>query len=82
MFGEPIKAAHKFQVSKEVTDLSDDSKPANSNKHKFAWAQGKFFYKLKIARAHGSYRTNTAGTHDSSERTTAAAWTVTVRIPT
>ncbi len=36
----------------------------------------------KIARDSGSYGTKTAGTHDSSERTTAAAWTVTVRIPT
>jgi hypothetical protein len=47
MFKEPIKAAHKFQVSKEVTALSDDSKPANSNEYKFAWVQDKIL-QIKI----------------------------------
>jgi hypothetical protein len=52
MFGEPIKAAHKFQVSKEVTDLNKDEKPTNSNEHKFAWVIK--FVQIKI---HVSYET-------------------------
>ncbi len=48
IFKDPIKAAHKFQKSKEVTVLNDDSKPVNfSNEYKVTWVQDKILYKLK-----------------------------------